>query len=151
VTIVAAFNGVVVGLGAIVLGVPLAGTIAVVTFVTAYVPFIGAFVAGTFAVVLTLATEGTGTALVMLVIVLLANGLLQNILQPVAFGATLGLNPLAVLIVTIAAGSLFGMIGLVLGAPLTSAAVHIAKELSAARSSPDAVVPEAPPLPATGA
>jgi predicted PurR-regulated permease PerM len=151
VTIVAAFNGVVVGLGAIVLGVPLAGTIAVVTFVTAYVPFIGAFVAGTFAVVLTLATEGTGTALVMLVIVLLANGLLQNILQPVAFGATLGLNPLAVLIVTIAAGSLFGMIGLVLGAPLTSAAVHIAKELSAARSSPDADVPEAPPLPATGA
>jgi putative heme transporter len=151
VTIVAAFNGVVVGLGAIVLGVPLAGTIAVVTFVTAYVPFIGAFVAGAFAVVLALATEGTGTALVMLVIVLLANGLLQNILQPVAFGATLGLNPLAVLIVTIAAGSLFGMIGLVLGAPLTSAAVHIANEFAAMRSSPDTDVPEAPPLPATGA
>jgi predicted PurR-regulated permease PerM len=151
VTIVAAFNGVVVGLGALVLGVPLAGTIAVVTFVTAYVPFIGAFVAGTFAVVLALATEGTGTAVVMLVIVLLANGLLQNVLQPVAFGATLGLNPLAVLIVTIAAGSLFGMIGLVLGAPLTSAAVHIANELADARSSPDADVPEAPPLPATSA
>ena len=46
VTIVAAFNGIVVGLGAVVLDVPLAGTIGVVTFVTAYVPFIGAFVAG---------------------------------------------------------------------------------------------------------
>ena len=70
----------------------------------------------------------------MLVIVLLANGLLQNVLQPVAFGATLGLNPLAVLIVTIAAGALFGMIGLILGAPLTSAAVHISRDLRAARA-----------------
>ena len=46
VTIVAAFNAVVVGIGALVLDVPLAGTIAVVTFVTAYVPFIGAVVVG---------------------------------------------------------------------------------------------------------
>ncbi len=134
VTIVAAFNGVVVGLGALVLGVPLAGTIAVVTFVTAYVPFIGAFVAGAFAVILALGSEGTQTALIMLVIVILANGLLQNIVQPVAFGATLNLNPLVVLIVTIGAGCLFGMIGLVLAAPLTSAAVHIMGDLARARA-----------------
>jgi len=130
VTIVAAFNGVVVGLGALILDVPLAGTIAVVTFVTAYIPFVGAFVAGAFAVMIALATQGTTTALLMLVIVLLANGLLQNVLQPVAFGATLGLNPLVVLIVTIGGGALFGMVGLVLAAPLTSAAVHIAQGLS---------------------
>ena len=152
VTIVAAFNGAVVGVGALVLGVPLAGTIAVVTFVTAYVPFIGAFVSGAFAVVLALASEGTGTAAIMLVIVLLANGLLQNILQPVAFGATLDLNPLAVLVVTIAAGGLFGMIGLILGAPLTSAAVHISRDLAAARAGRvDEAAPEAPPVPAAGA
>lgn len=151
VTIVAAFNGVVVGLGALVLGVPLAGTIAVVTFVTAYVPFIGAFVSGAFAVVLALAAEGTGTAAIMLVIVLLANGLLQNVLQPVAFGATLNLNPLAVLVVTIAAGSLFGMIGLILGAPLTSAALHISRELAGAREAAEEdEVPDAPPVPAAG-
>ncbi len=153
VTIVAAFNGVVVGLGAWLLGVPLAGTIAVVTFVTAYVPFIGAFVSGAFAVILALATEGTTTAAIMLVIVLLANGLLQNILQPVAFGATLGLNPLVVLIVTIGAGSLFGMVGLVLGAPLTSAAVHIARDLQIVRrperAPPAEPAPEAEPLPGT--
>ncbi|HKI23883.1 MAG TPA: AI-2E family transporter [Gaiellaceae bacterium] len=134
VSIVAAFNAVVVGIGAWVLGIPLVATIAVVTFVTAYVPFIGAFVSGAFAVMLALASEGTGTATVMLVIVLLANGLLQNILQPVAFGATLDLNPLAVLVVTIAAGSLFGMVGLVLGAPIASAAVHISRDLAAARA-----------------
>ena len=62
VTIVAAFNGVVVGLGAWLLGVPLAGTIAVVTFVTAYIPFIGAFVSGAFAVVLALGAQGAETA-----------------------------------------------------------------------------------------
>src|SRR5204863_8172025 len=81
VTVVAAFNGVVVGIGALLLGVPLAGTIAVVSFVTAYVPFIGAFVAGAFAVIIALGAKGTTIALVMLLIVLLANGLLQNILQ----------------------------------------------------------------------
>jgi putative heme transporter len=86
----------------------------------------------------------------MLVIVLLANGLLQNILQPVAFGATLNLNPLAVLIVTIAGGSLFGMTGLILAAPLTSAAVHISRELAAARAAEADEAPAAPPVPAAG-
>ena len=133
VTIVAAFNGIVVGLAAVVLDVPLAGTIAVVTFVTAYVPFIGAVVSGAFAVILALAEQGTTTALIMLVVVLLANGLLQNILQPVAFGATLDLNPLVVLIVTIAPAVSSGWCGLVLGAPLTSAAVHIARDLQTAK------------------
>jgi putative heme transporter len=152
VTIVAAFNAVVVGLGAIVLGVPLAGTIALVSFVTAYIPYIGAFVAGAFAVVLTLGSEGTTDAIIMLVIVLLANGLLQNILQPIAFGATLGLNPLVVLIVTIGAGALFGMIGLVLAAPLTSAAVHISADLARARTAALAARDEtdAGPEPAPG-
>ncbi|MDH4103434.1 MAG: AI-2E family transporter [Thermoleophilia bacterium] len=146
VTIVAAFNAVVVGIGAYLLDVPLWGTIAVVTFVTAYVPFIGAFVSGAFAVILTLSAQGSSAALIMLVIVLLANGLLQNIVQPIAFGATLDLNPLAVLIVTIGFGCLFGMIGLVLGAPLTSAALHISRELAAAKAQEAATEGErAPP------
>ena len=133
VSIVGGFNAIVVGLAAWVLGVPLAGTIAVVVFVTAYVPFIGAFVSGAFAVLLTLATEGTTDAVIMLVVVILANGALQQIVQPIAFGATLDLNPLVVLIVTIAAGSLFGMVGLILAAPLTSAALHVSRDLAAAR------------------
>ena len=135
VTIIAAFNATVVGLGALLLDVPLPGTIAVVTFVAAYVPFVGAFVSGAFAVVLALGSQGTSTALIMLVIVLLANGLLQNIVQPFAMGSALDLNPLVVLVVTIGAGCLFGMPGLVLAAPLTSAAVHILREVNAARES----------------
>jgi predicted PurR-regulated permease PerM len=145
VTYVAAFNAVVVGLGALILDVPLAGTIAVVVFVTAYVPFIGAFVSGAFAVMLALAAQGTTTALIMLVIVILANGLLQNIVQPIAFGATLDLNPLVVLIVTIGFGSIFGMIGMVLAAPLTSAALHISQDLAAAKLAEAAKAERAPP------
>jgi putative heme transporter len=132
-TIVAAFNAVVVGVGALLLDVPLAGTIAVVTLVTAYIPFVGAFVAGAFAVVLALGAKGTTTALIMLVIVILANGLLQNIVAPIAMGATLRMNPLLILVVTISAGAFFGTAGLILAAPLTSAAIHISRELARAQ------------------
>jgi predicted PurR-regulated permease PerM len=104
-----------------------------VTFVTAYVPFIGAVVAGAFAVLLALGAKGATVALIMLVVVILANGLLQNIVQPIAFGATLDLNPLLILVLTIGFGSLFGMVGLVLAAPLASAAVHATRALGRAR------------------
>jgi predicted PurR-regulated permease PerM len=131
VTIVAAFNAAVVGAGAWLLGVPLAGTIAIVTFVTAYVPYIGAWTAGIFAFVLALGSQGASDAFILALIIFLANGMLQNLLQPFVFGATLSLNPLAVLIVTIGGGALFGMVGLTLAAPLTSAAVHISEALRA--------------------
>jgi predicted PurR-regulated permease PerM len=144
-TIVAAFNAVVVGLGAWLLDVPLAGTIAVVTFVTAYIPFIGAFVSGAFAVVLALGAKGTTTALIMLVIVILANGLLQNIVQPIAMGATLRMNPLLILVVTISAGAFFGTAGLILAAPLTSAALHISGDLAKVRARAPAPAPAPPP------
>jgi predicted PurR-regulated permease PerM len=134
VTLVAAFNGIVVGLGALILGVPLAGTIAVVTLVLAYIPFIGAFVAGAFAVIIALGANGTTTALIMLVIVILANGLLQNLVQPFAMGSALDLHPLVVLVATIASGCIFGTIGLILAAPLLSAAVHIMRDLGRAQA-----------------
>jgi putative heme transporter len=144
-TIVAAFNAVVVGVGALLLDVPLAGTIAVVTFVTAYIPFIGAFVSGAFAVVLALGANGTTTAAIMLVIVLLANGLLQNIVQSIAMGATLRMNPLLILIVTISAGAFFGTAGLILAAPLTAAAIHISGDLAKVRATRKPVTAPAPP------
>ena len=130
VTIVAAFNAVVVGLGALLLGVPLAGTIAAVTFIGAYIPYLGAWSAGIFAVVIALGGAGADAALGMAVVQLLANGVLQQMIQPIAYGAALGIHPLAVLIVTIAGGALFGAVGLILAAPLTSAVTRIAADLS---------------------
>ena len=130
VTIVAVFNATVVLLGALLLGVPLAGTIAVVTFVGAYIPYLGAWSAGAFGVLVALGGAGPEAAAGMVVVQLLANGILQQLVQPIAFGAALGIHPLAVLIVTIAGGSLFGAVGLILAAPLTAAATKVAADLS---------------------
>jgi predicted PurR-regulated permease PerM len=139
VTIVAAWSALLVGAGALLLGVPLPGTIAIVTFLGGYVPYLGAWTAGAFAVLIALGGQGPEAALAIAVIVLLANGVLQQLVQPIAYGAALDLHPLAVLIATIAGGCLFGTIGLILAAPLVSAAVRISAELNAARSSAEQV------------
>jgi predicted PurR-regulated permease PerM len=136
VTIVAAFNAVVVGGGALILGIPMAGTIAVVTFVGAYIPYLGAWSAGAFAVLLALGGAGEDAAIGMIVIQLLANGILQQLVQPIAYGAALGIHPLAVLVVTIAGGALFGAAGLILAAPVTSAITRISTDLRAAPAAP---------------
>jgi predicted PurR-regulated permease PerM len=134
VTIVAAFSACVVGLGALALSVPLAGTIAIVTFLGGYIPYIGAWSAGAFAVLIALGGAGTSAAVGMAIIALLANGALQQMVQPLAMGAALGIHPLAVLVLTIAGGCLFGMIGLVLAAPIASAITRITADLARARA-----------------
>jgi putative heme transporter len=136
VTFVALFNAAVVGLGALILGVPVPGTIAAITFLGAYIPYLGAWGAGAFSVLIALGGAGTDAAAGMIVIQLLANGILQQMVQPIAMGAALGIHPLAVLIVTIAGGALFGAVGLILAAPLTSAVTRIAEDLSRARAAP---------------
>src|SRR4029450_2783550 len=68
VTLIALFNAVVGGRGAWGLGVPLAGTIAVVTLLGAYVPYLGAWTAGAFSVLLALGGAGTDAAVGMIVI-----------------------------------------------------------------------------------
>ena len=110
------------------------GTIAVVTFVGGYVPYLGAWSAGAFSVLLALGGAGPDAAAGMVVIQLLSNGPLQQLVQPVAYGAALGMHPLAVLVVTIAGGALFGTVGLILAAPLTSAIVRISADLAQARA-----------------
>ena len=128
--------------------VPLPGTIAVVTFVGGYVPYLGAWAAGAFAVLIALGGQGPEAALAIAVIVLLANGVLQQLVQPIAYGAALGIHPLAVLIVTIAGGALFGAVGLILAAPLTAAASHIAADVSlkAPDAAPTGPGPEPGPI-----
>jgi len=141
VTFVAGFNAAVVTIGGLILGVPLIGTIAAVTFIGAYIPYLGAWGAGAFAVLIALGGAGTDAAIGMIVVQLLANGILQQLVQPIAMGATLGIHPLAVLIVTIGGGALFGAVGLILAAPLTAAATRIATDLSRDRDRDPEAVP----------
>jgi len=145
VTVVSLWSSAIVGAGALALGVSLPGTIAAVTFVGGFVPYLGAWTAGIFAVLIALGGEGPETALALAVVVLLANGGLQQLVQPIAYGAALKLHPLAVLIVTIAGGCLFGAVGLVLAAPLLSAAVRISADVSAAEREAEAAPGDAAP------
>jgi predicted PurR-regulated permease PerM len=145
VTAVAVFNAVIVVVGAWILGVPLAGTLALVTFLGAYVPYLGAWTAGAFSVLVALGGAGPEAAAGMAVVQLLANGLLQQLIQPIAYGAALGIHPLAVLIVTIGGGALFGAVGLILAAPLTAAATRIAADLAQHRSQETAAPATAAP------
>jgi len=61
-------------------------------------------------------------------------------------GATLSMNPLLILVVTISAGAFFGTLGMVLAAPLTSAAIHITAQLQRARVASGASSPPDPGL-----
>jgi putative heme transporter len=137
-TIIAAVSTAGIVIGALVVGVPLLGTVAIVTFLASYVPIIGAWTAGIFVVALALAHQGTTAAVIMAVIAFVANGPLQQIVQPVVYGATLRLNPLVVFSVTIAAGALLGIPGMVLAAPLISAAVRVHDDLARLRNPEEA-------------
>jgi predicted PurR-regulated permease PerM len=57
-------------------------------------------------------------------------------------GSALDLHPLAVLVITIGAGCIFGMFGLVLAAPLTSAAIHVTRDFERAREASARAAPE---------
>lgn len=128
-TEIGVMNAAVVGVGAVALGVPAAGPIALVTFIASYVPYFGAVLAGAFAVVVALGAQGLPVALAMLAIVLLANTTIQNFFEPFAFGRSLRLHPLVVLVATTAGTLLFGLMGAILAAPLTSASVNALRVL----------------------
>jgi putative heme transporter len=118
-TVMSAIVSVVIGLAALLLGLPLVFTIVVVNFVGGYIPYIGAFLGGGLAVIIALGDGGLGTAAVMLVVVLAANLLLENFVEPKVMGRTLDIHPLVVLVVTALGGLLGGIVGLILAVPAT--------------------------------
>ena len=128
-TIIAASNAVPVALAAWLLDVPLVGTIALITFVTAYVPFFGAIIAGIFVCFIALGAQGFTAALILLAVLLFVNNVLQNFFAPVAYGSSLNLDPLVVLLVTTAAGLVGGVGLIVLAAPLTAVISRTARRL----------------------
>lgn len=117
ISLIAALNGVIVGVGAYAIGLPLAATIGLVTFITAYVPYFGAIIGGAFAVLVALGAGGTGDATLMLIIVILANGPLQTVAQQFVLGDALEMHPLAIILITTTGGMLGGVIGGMFAAP----------------------------------
>jgi predicted PurR-regulated permease PerM len=118
-TAMSAIVAVVVGLASLLLGLPLVFTIFVVNFIGGYIPYIGAFLGGGLAVIIAWGDGGIGVAALMLVIVLAANLLLENFVEPKVMGRTLDIHPLVVLVVTALGGFLAGIVGLILAVPFT--------------------------------
>ena len=118
-TVMSAIVSVAIGLVALLLGLPLVFTIIVVNFIGGYIPYIGAFLGGGLAVIIALGDGGVPEAAVMLVVVLAANLVLENFVEPKVMGRTLDIHPLVVLIVTALGGLLGGIVGLILAVPVT--------------------------------
>ncbi|MEL7974616.1 AI-2E family transporter [Isoptericola sp. F-RaC21] len=116
-TAMSAIVAVVIGLAALVLGLPLVLTIVVVNFVGGYIPYIGAFLGGGLAVIVALGDGGPPTAAIMLVVVIASNLLLENFVEPRVMGRTLDIHPLVVLVVTALGGIVGGIVGLILAVP----------------------------------
>jgi predicted PurR-regulated permease PerM len=109
-----------IGLGLWFLGVPLVLPLAVITFLGAFIPIIGAFVAGFFAVIVALVSNGWQTALIVLVIVLIVQQLEGNVLQPILQGRGLNLHAAVVILAVTLGGSLYGILGTFLGVPVAA-------------------------------
>ena len=131
-TLTGLFNGGVMAVGALVIGVPMAATIGIVGWFTNYIPFFGAIVSGAFAVLIALAAGGPAMAIPMLIIVIISNGYLQTLISQFALGATLKLHPLVVLFATTAGSLLFGAIGGVFAAPFLKIGLDAVARLRAA-------------------
>jgi putative heme transporter len=116
-TIMSAIVAVVIGLAALLLGLPLVFTIIVVNFAGGYIPYIGAFLGGGLAVIVALGDGGLPQAAVMLIVVLASNLVLENFIEPKVMSRTLPIHPLVVLIVTALGGLLGGVVGLILAVP----------------------------------
>jgi predicted PurR-regulated permease PerM len=118
-TTLSALVALAVGAASLLMGLPLVLTVVIVNFVGGYVPYIGAVVGGGLAISVALADGGVTSAIVMLVVVLGANLLLENIVEPKVMGRTLDIHPLLVLIVTAIGGIVGGLVGLILAVPFT--------------------------------
>ncbi len=108
--VVAAVDAIGIGAGLAILNVPLALPLASVVFVGAFIPVIGAFLAGSIAVFIALVTKGWVTALIVLGVIIAVMQLESHVLQPLLMGRAVNIHPLAV-VLAIASGAVVGGIG----------------------------------------
>lgn len=118
-----------IGAGLLVLGVPLALPLAVITFLAAFAPIVGAVTVGALAVLVALAANGWVTALIVLGIVLAVQQLEGNVLLPWLQGRSLDLHAGVVLLSIVLGSTLFGVIGAFLAVPTAAVAVVVARYL----------------------
>jgi predicted PurR-regulated permease PerM len=118
--LVATIDAVGIGLGAFLLGVPLAIPVAVLVFLGAFVPIVGAVVTGAIAVFLALVYNGPWIALWMLIVVLAVQQIEGHVLQPLLMGSAVKVHPLAVVLVVAGGAMIAGIPGALFAVPLAA-------------------------------
>lgn len=119
---VAAVDAIGIGVGLLILGVPLAIPLAVLVFLLAFIPIVGAVLAGVLAALVALVSNGLVSALIVVGIVVLVNQLEGNLLQPVLMGRAVQLHALAILVALMIGTIVGGVLGAVLSVPVAAVA-----------------------------
>ncbi|WP_336649467.1 AI-2E family transporter [Kocuria rosea] len=121
IALIATVDATFIGAGLWIVGVPLVIPLTVIVFLTAFVPIVGALIAGTLAALVALVTNGPVAALIVIGIVFVVNHIEGYFLQPVVMGHTLSLHGLVVLLALSVGSVIGGIAGSVLAVPLTAA------------------------------
>ena len=121
-SVVAAVDATFIGVGLAILQIPLALPLAIMIFIGAFIPIVGAVLVGAMAALVALVTNGPVAALIVVIIVVGVNQIEGNLLQPVVMGNTLSLHAMVVLLALTAGSVLSGIVGAILSVPLTAAA-----------------------------
>lgn len=135
-TVVALFDALAIGGGLLLLGVPLALTLAALQFLASYIPTIGAFVAGAVAVVVAYGSGGLGSAALVAVLAVVVQQIGNDVIEPWVMKNRLPLNAVTVLVAVTAGGLLWGIAGALLFVPLTAAVTAMARETWVRHGSP---------------
>ena len=118
-----------IGLAMLVLDIPLAFTVALVTFVTSFIPYLGAIVSGAFAVLVALGAGGLQDAVIMLIVVLVTQNVIQTLLLTKVTSDKLALHPIVNLGSTIVGATLAGLVGATLSAPIVATLIAVRKRI----------------------
>ncbi len=119
-----------IGLGLLLLGVPMAFALALITFFAGFIPIVGAVTAGALAVLVALVSSGFMTAVWVLVIVLAVQQLEGNVLTPILQSRSMDLHPVVILLAVAAGGTRWGIVGAFLAVPVTATAVSLMRYAS---------------------
>lgn len=138
-TLVALVDAIGIGIALLLLDVPLALPLALLTFVAGYFPIVGALAAGFAAAMVALAANGVTTALLVIAATLLVQQVEGNLLQPLIVGRAVRLHPAAIIVAVATGGVLWGVAGAFIAVP--TAAV-VSQAIGYLRTRP---VAEAPP------
>ncbi|WP_148288599.1 AI-2E family transporter [Ilumatobacter nonamiensis] len=119
----------VIGLAMIVLDLPLVIAVVGVTFITSYVPYLGAILSGVFAFLVALGSGGPQQAFVLLVVVLVAQNIIQTVVGNRLTSDRLSLHPLPSIISSVCGVAIAGLLGAMLSAPALALAIAVNKRL----------------------